>query len=532
MKRYSFILAIILAGIGLYGCGSKGMGPNELISSEKKHGAIEARILQGDQYAKTGEIEKACSSWKCACELGACSRYALSCLDDSSVDAEKFIDQDLLARIVVEDTSPYVRTAAARHLTDQTLLEKIAAESKDSNLRESAVKNLVNQGLLVKIAEEDEDIKIRIIAVNRLTDLVKADQDNDYPEKFSSADLLSRITDTTEGDPPVWKSSGTGAFKKAGKNKTGLKLTESIDKNPSVTNDSDKEKEDIIAVCGNDYCEKNESHSNCPADCFPEDIKPTGLSEGYKAVFLDFVYKGQKSGIYFVVNRGVHEKLASLPRLLSYKNEKEEIKKDFILPRLNNQLQKEKLLPLVEKVKSLTPDVNKQARIAISLVQNIPYGFPAFGESEINYEKKYPYGVIWEQTGICDEKSDLLLFLLRELGFGTATLIYKKEYHRAVGIKCPEAYDVGDTGYCYVEVTTPKIIMDNMSDFEGPKTLTDFTVINISDGIQLEGVEEEFTDKKLYYDLLNKAKANNKALEQDEYTLFNSLLNKYGIEKQ
>jgi hypothetical protein len=316
----------------------------------------------------------------------------------------------------------------------------------------------------------------------------------------------------------------------------GCTSTKPLISHGHIKTDTPKDKEaktedigETAAVCGNDYCEKNETYDSCPADCFAEDTKPTDLPKGDKAVFLNFVYKGQKSGIYFVVNRNVHEELASLPRWLSYEKGKEApTKKDFILTKLNNKLQRERLLPLVEKIRSLTPDIHKQARIAISLVQNIPYGFPDL-DNPGEYVEKYPYGVIWDMMGVCGEKSDLLLFLLRELGFGTATLIYKNEDHRTVGIKCPDAYDVDDSGYCFVEVSNPKIISDNLSQYRGAGTLTDFNLITVSDGIQLEGVEEEFADKNLYYDLLNKSKTQNGALEKDDFILYHSILNKYGL---
>ena len=354
--------------------------------------------------------------------------------------------------------------------------------------------------------------------------------DNDYPAKFNSIDFLTIITDTSEGEVVAWGSRGTGAFKKEVQNQTGLTFTDTAERKAVKTKDSSEYREETAAVCGNDYCEKNESHSGCPDDCFPEDIRPTDLSPGDKARFLNFVYKGQKSGIYFVVNRSIHKKLASIPRSLSYKPGKKITKKDFILPKLNNQLQKEKLIPLVKKSKSLTPDVHKQARIAISLVQNMPYVLPTVSDPEIDYIAKYPYEVLWKQEGACGEKSDLLLFLLRELGFSTATFIFEKEDHRTVGIKCPDAYDIGASGYCFIEVTNPKIITDNLSGYAGVEKLTDFTAINISDGIQLEGVEEEFADKILYYDLINKAEDQNGALEQNEYKIYNSILNKYGME--
>ncbi len=389
---------------------------------------------------------------------------------------------------------------------------------------------LMQSGPGTIITSEDFNISFSAEAGHTYTLKNYTQWDNEYPEKFTSADFLTMVTDTTKGEVAAWDSSGTGAFKEEVKSRTGLKFTEETEKKAFKTNAIGQNMGEAAAVCGNDYCEKNENHSNCPADCFHEDIGPTDLSVGDKTVFLDFVYKGQKSGIYFVVNRGVHEKLASLPRWLSYQKGQEKFtKKDFIIPKLDNQLQKEKLLPLVAKIESLTPDVSKQARIAISLVQNIPYGFQNVSYSEADYIEKYPYGVIWEQMGVCGEKSDLLLFLLRELGFGTATFIFKKEDHRTVGIKCPDAYDFGNSGYCFVEVTSPKIITDNLSTYTGVGTLTDFEVIGISDGIQLEGVEEEFADKNSYYDLINKAKSKNGALDQDEYTLYNSILNKYGI---
>ena len=327
------------------------------------------------------------------------------------------------------------------------------------------------------------------------------------PEKAGAVDFLTMIIDITKGEVVAWESRGRGDYKEEVQSKAGLKLPELAEKNTAKRDSTGT----TLLSTGDktvflDFINKGNEY---------------GIN---KAVFLDFVYKGNKYGIYFIVSRPVHEKLLSLSRSLIYGKGRDKItKRNFILPRLNNKLQREKLLPLVKKIKALTPDVHEQARIAISLVQNIPYTGVA------DYEK-YPYGVIWEYGGACSEKSDLLLFLLRELGFGTATLIYRNENHRAVGIKCPAKYAVDDSRYCYVEATTPRIITDNMSGLEDAKTLTDPEIIRISDGIQLEGVEEEFTDKNLFYDLINKAKARKGNLKKREYNLYNSILNKYGME--
>ena len=331
--------------------------------------------------------------------------------------------------------------------------------------------------------------------------------DDEFPEKVGTVDFLTMVTDTTDGEVVAWESRGRGDFKKEVQSKTGLRLTDRTEKNAFKTGCPD------TAVLS----------TGCKA-VFP-DLAGGGSKYGlHRAVFLDFVYKGNPYGIYFTANRVVYEKLLSVSRSQVYGNGKEKLTKiDFIMPRLDNQVQRKNLLPLVEKIRSLTPDVHVQARIAISMVQNIRY-------TNVAYMEKYPYGVIWEHGGACSEKSDLLLFLLRELGFGTATLVYRHQNHRAVGIKCPDEYDVDDSGYCYVEVTSPAIITDNMS-FGGAGALTDPDVIRISDGIGIEGIDEEFTDKNLYYGLLKKAKDENGVLGQNDYDLYSSILNKYGILK-
>ena len=364
---------------------------------------------------------------------------------------------------------------------------------------------------------------------------------DEFSEDVNAVDFLTMIIDRTKGEVVVWESRGTGDFKEEVRNKSGFIFTETAEKKAFAAGILRKIRNAVSAPGENKYAAQDGDNSDCLPDCLPLDTNPTVLSVGNKAAFLDFVYKGNKSGIpktvfldfvykgskygiYFFVNRIVHEKLASLSNSVIYKKGEDEVtKKDFILKSIDNELQKERLLPLVEKIRSLTPDVHKQARIAISLVQNIPY-------TNVDNIEKYPYGVIWKHGGSCSAKSDLLLFLLRELGFGTSALIHKSKWHRSVGIKCPDEYDVDDTGYCYVEVTTPTIITDNMTDFEGAGALTDFEVIDISDGIRLEGLEEEFADKNIYHELINKIKAQDGVLSPDDYDLYKSVLIKYGME--
>ena len=69
-------------------------------------------------------------------------------------------------------------------------------------------------------------------------------------------------------------------------------------------------------------------------------------------------------------------------------------------------------------------------------------------------QPRYPYEVLWEEKGVCSDKSFLLVSLLRRLGYGAAILEYEAEQHMAVGIQCPEEYAIKGTTYCYVETTS------------------------------------------------------------------------------
>jgi len=157
--------------------------------------------------------------------------------------------------------------------------------------------------------------------------------------------------------------------------------------------------------------------------------------------------------ITFTVYKELNDYLASLDRSISY----DETEEDFVMKLLNNSEQRAFLNPLVDEIKKLTNDSDEQARIAIRLVQDISYDSSA-------EELKYPYEILYTESGVCGDKALLMIYLLRELGYGTAYLLFIPENHAAVGIECPEAYQYEYTGYCFVESTD--IVRAGYSDLE------------------------------------------------------------------
>ncbi|MCX6774109.1 MAG: hypothetical protein NTY68_03895 [Candidatus Micrarchaeota archaeon] len=73
---------------------------------------------------------------------------------------------------------------------------------------------------------------------------------------------------------------------------------------------------------------------------------------------------------------------------------------------LNESKEKDELGKLVSAIEEKASDKDEQARIAISLVQTIPYDTYAAVNNDI--KGRYPYEVVYDNKGVCGEKSRLL----------------------------------------------------------------------------------------------------------------------------
>lgn len=192
------------------------------------------------------------------------------------------------------------------------------------------------------------------------------------------------------------------------------------------------------------------------------------------------------SSIKYTTYKGLNDYLKGLDRSISYYTIPP-TDKDFIMKALNNDEQKKLLYPLVEEIIQLSSDPEQQAKIAIRMVQSIPYDWDAFTSGDIT--GKYPYEVLYTNSGVCSEKAQLMVYLLRELGFDVAILRFDIENHDAVGIKCPETYEYENTGYCFVEPTQPTTIGDSYGNYVGVGQLKSSpNVMQIASGNSLKSI--------------------------------------------
>ena len=254
----------------------------------------------------------------------------------------------------------------------------------------------------------------------------------------------------------------------------------------------------------------------------------TDLQTEPKSLALKYIFDGEEKTFNFTVYRGLADHLSVLPQGISYASGEKPLRADFTFKKINEEEQRKLLLPLVIEIQNLAPnDKVEQARIAISLVQNIQYGFSdktdSFFGNKVNYSR-YPYEVLYESQGICGEKSELLAFLLRKIGYGVVLFYNQKENHESLGIKCPVEESYRETGYCFVETTGPSIITDDSIEYVGGITLdSEPEIIFISDGESLPENIQEYKDAETM-----------KKIRQGKFVLFASsklkdLKERYGL---
>ncbi len=176
---------------------------------------------------------------------------------------------------------------------------------------------------------------------------------------------------------------------------------------------------------------------------------------------------------------------------------------------LNDALD-EYLMPVVNGIAESAGGDDDDARIAISLVQHLPY-------SHIQSSVQSPYGTLIN-GGDCDDKSVLLAYLLQKMGYGVALFYFEEEKHMTVGIRCDDAFAYQNSGYCFVEASKPSIPTDDGGNYVNSGQLTSTPeIITVRDGDKFGSVDEEFTDAQRWDEIRTaiRASATDSAMQDD-----------------
>ncbi|HOX10613.1 MAG TPA: hypothetical protein P5323_03470 [Candidatus Moranbacteria bacterium] len=185
-------------------------------------------------------------------------------------------------------------------------------------------------------------------------------------------------------------------------------------------------------------------------------------------------YKGKKYSLEKTLHQSVYDYYKSKPKEYSYSAElPANWEEEYYAMFLKSDPADPTIAELVNQIKELGKKNNLSddqiVELAIGFVQTIPYDDAKAAnilQETGNEEMLYPYEVLWDQSGVCSDKSLLAYALLREMGYGVALFEFEQEKHMAAAVECPQNYSNYDSGYCFVETTSTGNKIGIIPDFD------------------------------------------------------------------
>jgi len=257
------------------------------------------------------------------------------------------------------------------------------------------------------------------------------------------------------------------------------------------------------------------------------------LDTGAKQVSLSYFLDGEGGQFDLSLYKGLYDSYSNVSRIISYGDGEKVFRVDFEFRKLNEENQKPLLDGLVTKIENTAKSEEDKVRIAVSLVQNIEYGQSdktiSVGTNDTLSYSRYPYEILYEGQGVCQEKSELLAYLLKRMNFGVVLFYNSKENHEYVGIKCPVEQSYWNSGYCFVETSGPSIISDEGIEYAGGiKITTKPDIMFISDGKSLPEGLREYSDADALMKIRDKLEQG-KGLSSSDQKKLDELNSYYGL---
>ena len=221
-----------------------------------------------------------------------------------------------------------------------------------------------------------------------------------------------------------------------------------------------------------------------------------GSSEGFTTRTYPFEYGCQSYTLELGLQEDVYQYYSDLDRfVVSSGQTPGEHEAMYFTNFLQEGYDDQVIQDSLEKMRGMIePSDNDQLALALTnLVQSLAYDCQKLYHyqhvDDHEYETNFPYETLYEQTGVCEDSSLLLADWLRELGYGTALLLYEENNHMAVGIRCPldtAPYTDGGVGNCYIETTVPTRIGIKPASFDGRDFVESPQIIPVQEGSSFE----------------------------------------------
>lgn len=223
-----------------------------------------------------------------------------------------------------------------------------------------------------------------------------------------------------------------------------------------------------------DLAEKIADNSEALKQPFPELYGPVSRK-------FDWEFKGVKYSLDQALYESVYGYYKSEPKTFSYVGElkpnwEEEYYGSFLVRPEEDKSISELATKIQELGKKHKLSDDQIVDLTLAFVQSIPYDDAKAKNilaKDGSQTMLYPYETLFEQKGVCSDKSLLATVLLRQMGYGAAIFAYNDDNHMAIGIQCPKNYSTYGSGYCFAETTSSgnKIGIIPSFDAESNKTV-------------------------------------------------------------
>ena len=220
----------------------------------------------------------------------------------------------------------------------------------------------------------------------------------------------------------------------------------------------------------------------------PTTLSDADYRQSPKTTSFSYVIDGNQRSMSFTTFGGLSDFFSSKSHSYHYDPDN-----GVIMDLLENEVQNENMRLFIDMIRKRSITSDDQAKIAISLVQRIPYNGNRYSRTATDWY--YPYETVHNDKGSAADKSVLLAYILNELGF--ETVLFEFPSHMAVGVKSSSKYSFYDTGYAYIETTRPTIITYEPDSGYGSFSISQNPrIIHLSGGRRVLDVTTEYGDAR------------------------------------
>ena len=220
----------------------------------------------------------------------------------------------------------------------------------------------------------------------------------------------------------------------------------------------------------------------------PTTLSDADYRQSPKTTSFSYVIDGNRRFMNFTTFGGLSDFFSSKSHSYHYDPDN-----GVIMDLLENEVQNENMRLFIDMIRKRSITSDDQAKIAISLVQRIPYNGNRYTRTATEWY--YPYETVHNDKGSAADKSVLLAYILNELGF--ETVLFEFPSHMAVGVKASSKYSFYDTGYAYIETTRPTIITYEPDSGYGSFSISQNPrIIHLTGGRRVLDVTTEYGDAR------------------------------------